>query len=248
MRHAGPAALEPSHRIDRLPHSGTAWQAGGSPRSRVRVGAGHATTVSWCTRAGAERARHHGRRRHSRSRPSSARSSTLPRSAAALRSTSRSTARSAATHDARLSWPRCFGVWDVVDVKGTPPPPRTARRPRRQLAPSESEREHMLLRVLREHGLPEPERQYSIHDDAGNFVARPDLVYRDLKDRDGVRQLPATCRQGGARPRQSSPQCHRRRSVGLIVGRDRRGRPVRKRRAVRASTSSTPRASRTGVN
>ena len=50
-----------------------------------------------------------------------------------------------------------------------------------KFAPTESERELMLLRVLREHGLPEPERQYSIHDDSGNFVARPDLVYRDLK-------------------------------------------------------------------
>jgi very-short-patch-repair endonuclease len=48
-------------------------------------------------------------------------------------------------------------------------------------APTESERELMLLRVLREHGLPEPERQFSIHDEFGNFVARPDLVYRDLK-------------------------------------------------------------------
>jgi very-short-patch-repair endonuclease len=48
-------------------------------------------------------------------------------------------------------------------------------------APTESERELMLVRVLREHGLPEPERQFSIHDDNGNFIARPDLVYRDLK-------------------------------------------------------------------
>lgn len=47
--------------------------------------------------------------------------------------------------------------------------------------PSESEREQMLLRVLREHGLPEPERQFSIYDDSGNFLARPDLVYKDLK-------------------------------------------------------------------
>ena len=36
--------------------------------------------------------------------------------------------------------------------------------------PTESEREQMLLRVLREHGLPEPERQFSIYDDAGNFA------------------------------------------------------------------------------
>lgn len=47
--------------------------------------------------------------------------------------------------------------------------------------PTESEREQMLLRVLREHGLPEPERQFSIYDESGTFVARPDLVYKDLK-------------------------------------------------------------------
>ncbi|MEX1006307.1 MAG: hypothetical protein WD271_00500 [Acidimicrobiia bacterium] len=50
-----------------------------------------------------------------------------------------------------------------------------------QYLPTESEREQMLLRVLRAHGLPEPERQYSIHNDSGHFLARPDLVYRDLK-------------------------------------------------------------------
>jgi predicted transcriptional regulator of viral defense system/very-short-patch-repair endonuclease len=50
-----------------------------------------------------------------------------------------------------------------------------------QYEPTESERELMLLRLLRAHGLPEPECQFSIHDDEGNFVARPDLVYRDLK-------------------------------------------------------------------
>jgi len=48
-------------------------------------------------------------------------------------------------------------------------------------APTESERELLLLRVLREHGLPEPERQFSIHDDDCSFIARPDLVYRELK-------------------------------------------------------------------
>jgi hypothetical protein len=47
--------------------------------------------------------------------------------------------------------------------------------------PTESEREQMLLRVLKEHGLPEPERQFSIYDKHGNFVARPDLAYPDLK-------------------------------------------------------------------
>ena len=47
--------------------------------------------------------------------------------------------------------------------------------------PTESERELMLVRLLRQHGLPEPERQFSIRDGEGNFIARPDLVYRDLK-------------------------------------------------------------------
>jgi hypothetical protein len=47
--------------------------------------------------------------------------------------------------------------------------------------PTESEREQMLLRVLRAHGLPEPDRQFSIHDESGHFLARPDLVYRNLK-------------------------------------------------------------------
>jgi len=47
--------------------------------------------------------------------------------------------------------------------------------------PTESERELMLVRLLRQHGLPKAERQFSIHDDEGNFIARPDLVYRDLK-------------------------------------------------------------------
>jgi predicted transcriptional regulator of viral defense system len=47
--------------------------------------------------------------------------------------------------------------------------------------PTESEREQMLLRVLRDHGLPDPERQFSIFDESGQFLARPDLVYRDVK-------------------------------------------------------------------
>jgi hypothetical protein len=47
--------------------------------------------------------------------------------------------------------------------------------------PTESERELMLVRVLREHGLPEAERQFAIYDQFGTFLARPDLVYRDLK-------------------------------------------------------------------
>src|SRR5262249_39725013 len=48
-------------------------------------------------------------------------------------------------------------------------------------APTESEREFILLRTLRAHDLPEPERQYTIRDEAGNFVARTDLAYPELK-------------------------------------------------------------------
>lgn len=48
-------------------------------------------------------------------------------------------------------------------------------------APTESERELMLVRLLREHGLPDPERQFSIYDNDGAFIARPDLAYPDLK-------------------------------------------------------------------
>jgi len=50
-----------------------------------------------------------------------------------------------------------------------------------QYEPTQSERELMLMRLLGAQGLPEPERQFSIHDDQGNFIARPDLVYRELK-------------------------------------------------------------------
>src|SRR5262249_15992302 len=48
-------------------------------------------------------------------------------------------------------------------------------------APTESDPEQMLVGVLLGHGLPEPQRQFSIYDEYGTFVARPDLVYRDLK-------------------------------------------------------------------
>ena len=39
--------------------------------------------------------------------------------------------------------------------------------------PTESEREQMLLRVLRAHGLPEPERQFSIYDDPASSSPVP---------------------------------------------------------------------------
>jgi very-short-patch-repair endonuclease len=48
-------------------------------------------------------------------------------------------------------------------------------------APTESERESMLIAVLRSHGLPEPMRQHVIRDPTGAFVARVDIAYPDAK-------------------------------------------------------------------
>jgi predicted transcriptional regulator of viral defense system len=48
-------------------------------------------------------------------------------------------------------------------------------------APTESEREAMLIEVLLRHGLAEPVRQHVIRDDRGEFVARVDLAYPALK-------------------------------------------------------------------
>ena len=48
-------------------------------------------------------------------------------------------------------------------------------------APTESERESMLIDVLLAHGLPEPTRQYVIRDESGAFVARVDLAYPELR-------------------------------------------------------------------
>lgn len=47
--------------------------------------------------------------------------------------------------------------------------------------PTESERELMLLRVLRAHGLPEPDRQTVIRSRSGDFIARVDLAYPHLR-------------------------------------------------------------------
>jgi hypothetical protein len=50
-----------------------------------------------------------------------------------------------------------------------------------EAALSESERERLLFRMLRRHGFPLPVTQYEIRDETGNFVARPDFAYPDLK-------------------------------------------------------------------
>jgi predicted transcriptional regulator of viral defense system/very-short-patch-repair endonuclease len=47
--------------------------------------------------------------------------------------------------------------------------------------PTESEQEFMLLTTLRVHGLPDPIRQHTVRDAAGQFVARVDFAYPDLK-------------------------------------------------------------------
>jgi predicted transcriptional regulator of viral defense system len=46
---------------------------------------------------------------------------------------------------------------------------------------SASERERLLFRMLRRHGFPMPVPQFEIVDESGNFVARPDFAYPDLK-------------------------------------------------------------------
>ena len=113
--------------------------------------------------------------------------------------------------------------------------------------PTESEREQMLLRVLREHGLPEPERQFSIYDNAGSFLARPDLVYRDLKiamEYDSYQHhvgKDALVRDS----RRRKCDCGTRLAH---VGRDGRGRPLRKWPGVRAGSRSRARNAPTCVN
>lgn len=46
---------------------------------------------------------------------------------------------------------------------------------------SASERERLLFRMLDRHRFPMPVPQYEILDESGNFVARPDFAYPDLK-------------------------------------------------------------------
>jgi very-short-patch-repair endonuclease len=49
------------------------------------------------------------------------------------------------------------------------------------VALTESEAEHALMRLLADHGLPQPVPQYEIRDSDGRLVARVDLAYPDLK-------------------------------------------------------------------
>jgi very-short-patch-repair endonuclease len=46
---------------------------------------------------------------------------------------------------------------------------------------TESEAEHLILRMLAEHGLPEPVPQYEVRDRDGRLVARVDFAYPELK-------------------------------------------------------------------
>jgi hypothetical protein len=50
-----------------------------------------------------------------------------------------------------------------------------------ELAVTESERERLLLRMLRRHGFPDPVAQFEIRDRDGRLVARPDFAYPDVK-------------------------------------------------------------------
>jgi predicted transcriptional regulator of viral defense system len=49
------------------------------------------------------------------------------------------------------------------------------------LALTDSERERLLLRMLRRHGFPSPIPQFEIRDDDGRLIARPDFAYPDRK-------------------------------------------------------------------
>jgi hypothetical protein len=48
-------------------------------------------------------------------------------------------------------------------------------------APSESEMETLMLDVIERHGLPAPVPQFEIYDGAGNFLARVDAAYPELR-------------------------------------------------------------------
>ena len=47
--------------------------------------------------------------------------------------------------------------------------------------PTESEMETLLVRILRENGLPEPVVQFEVSDAAGRFVARVDAAYPEAR-------------------------------------------------------------------
>ena len=47
--------------------------------------------------------------------------------------------------------------------------------------PTESEQEFMLLTTLQAHGLPKPVAQYTVLDEQGQFVARVDFAYPELR-------------------------------------------------------------------
>ena len=234
-RRAGPAGRAPSRHIDRRPRSGSCPASVTTiveitcPRWRR---AQHDGLVVHET-AALERPRHHRWSTASRSRRSSGRSSTC--AAVCSRFTvdlaiDNALRRDLTTVDELSAMLRRARPTRAPRARGSSATlladrdRRTTRRPR-------ANAEQMLLaRRSREHGLPEPERQFAIYDDDGNFVARPDLAYPRPQDRDRVRQLPAPRRERRRIVRDS-----RRRNaiVGARVARPGRRRP---------KTSATARA------
>src|SRR5689334_20526759 len=87
---------------------------------------------------------------------------------------------------------------------------------------TESEMETRLRLLLVLAGLPRPQAQVRLHDDAGRFIARPDLYYSHLPAWHRVRRLDAPGNHDGRQPPpESCDQC--RAQVAAI---QRGGRPV----------------------
>ena len=97
-------------------------------------------------------------------------------------STSRSQPRFVAAHQPRTTSRRSSsgsqreGAPVPVEFRGG----TRSCRPRRP-AQTESEAEHLILRLLTKQGLPTPTPQYEIRDSDGTLVARVDFAYPDLK-------------------------------------------------------------------
>ena len=180
-RHAGQAAIEPSHRTV----GGRVWELPGSRREiaeitcpRWRRAQHDGLVVHEITRV--ERAGCHDRRRDS---GHDGRATIFDLAAVCSRFTVDLAIDSAlrqelTTVDALGAMLRRVGR---RGLKGTRLLRGLLADRDANYAPTESEREQMLLRVLREHGLPEPERQYLDPRRLRELPRAPDLVYRDFK-------------------------------------------------------------------
>ena len=179
---------------------------------------------------GAERARHHDRRRDSRSRRSSERSSTSAAVCSRRHGRSRDRQRAPArTHDARRARARCSGACRDARAEGHHDVLRGLLADRD--GSTHRRRANVSDCCSRALSRARPSRAgASVRDPRRRRAASShgcDLAYPRSQDRDRVRQLPGTRRQGGARPRQ--PAAERHRGVGwLTYRRDGRGRPARK--------------------